>query len=207
MEEARYPLTRRQHEVLEFVVLTIQGSGVAPTLREIAEAFGFASTASAQKHVDALVRQGYLRRHRHRSRGLTLVGEQVAREPAVELPLLGVVAAGQPVESLPDAEVVSVPASLAGAGDHYVLRVRGESMVGDGVLDGDLVIVRAGRPARDGEMVIALVDGEATLKRLFRETADLLRLQPANPTMAAISVAASRVEVQGVVVALLRRYG
>jgi len=207
MESAFRPLTERQREVLDFVALSVERRGLAPTLREIADAFGFASTASAQKHVAELVRKGYLTRERHRSRGLGVVSGRGRSEPGVELPLLGTVAAGQPVESLSDPEAVSVPASLVSAGEHYALRVRGESMVDDGVLDGDLVVVRAGRPARDGEMVIALVDGEATLKRLYHEGDDQLRLQPANPAMEPIVVSAGRVEVQGVVTALLRRYG
>jgi repressor LexA len=201
-------LTERQLEILRFVERTIDERGVAPTLREIALAFGFSSTASAQKHVNGLERKGYLRRSKHQKRGLTLTEEGRPRttEPVTSVPLLGVVAAGSPIEAVADREAVALPAALTGDGEHYALRVRGDSMVGDGIHDGDLVVVRRRTLARNGEMVIALVGGEVTLKRLYREGHGRIRLQPASAELRPLVVAGEDVQVQGVVVALLRRY-
>ena len=200
-------LTERQRDVLEFIERNLDSRGVAPTLREIAETFGFASTASAQKHIALLERKGYLRREKHQKRGLVLTrsGE---RETAanVELPLFGLVAAGSPIESVPDSETIVVPPDLMRSGDHFVLKVRGESMIDDGIHDGDLVVVQGASEAADGEMVVALVEGEVTLKRLYRDEAQTIRLQPANAEMPPLFVAADSVTVQGVVVGLLRRY-
>ena len=200
-------LTERQRDVLEFIEKKLEGSGVAPTLREISEAFGFASTASAQKHIALLERKGFLRREKHQKRGLVLAHRpplEIANQ--VELPLLGLVAAGEPIESVPDPEPVSVPPDFVRAGDSFVLKVRGDSMIEDGIHDGDLVVVQGTAEATDGDVVVALVDGEVTLKRLYRDAPDTIRLQPANSAMAPILVAAEALTVQGIVVGLLRRY-
>ena len=197
-------LTERQRDVLRFIRARLDTSGVAPTLQEIADAFGFRSTASAQKHVAHLERKGFLERRKHQKRGLVLAGESAAA--GAELPLFGVVAAGSPIESIADEERVFVPASFLRSGEHFVLRVRGDSMIDDGVHDGDLVVVQQARSAADGEMVVAMVAEEVTLKRIYREGASRVRLQPANPALAPILIPAREVEVQGVVVGLLRRY-
>ena len=197
-------LTERQRDVLRFIRARLDTSGVAPTLQEIADAFGFRSTASAQKHVAHLERKGFLERRKHQKRGLVLAGESAAA--GAELPLFGVVAAGSPIESIADEERVFVPASFLRSGEHFVLRVRGDSMIDDGVHDGDLVVVQQARSAADGEMVVAMVAEEVTLKRIYREGASQVRLQPANPALAPILIPAREVEVQGVVVGLLRRY-
>lgn len=200
-------LTERQRDVLEFIERALHRNGVAPTLREISEAFGFASTASAQKHIALLENKGFLRREKHQKRGLVL-----ARRPStdgsadIELPLLGLVAAGSPIESVADPEPVSVPPDFVGSGDRFVLKVQGESMIDDGIHDGDLVVVQRTSEAQDGDMVVALVDGEVTLKRLFRHAAGTIRLQPANVNMEPLFVAADSLTVQGIVVGLLRRY-
>ena len=198
-------LTERQRDVLQFIETRIDDDGVAPTLQEIADAFGFKSTASAQKHVAHLERKGFLERRKHQKRGLVLASSG-AGSAAVDLPLYGVVAAGSPIESLPDDRQVSVPSDFLRSGDHYVLVVRGESMIEDGVHDGDLVVVQRTRTAADGQMVVALVSGEVTLKRIFRENASTVRLQPSNPAVPVILAPAADVEVQGLVVGLLRRY-
>jgi repressor LexA len=200
-------LTERQRDVLAFIEKKLDRSGVAPTLREISEAFGFASTASAQKHIALLERKGYLRREKHQKRGLVLAAKGSMDRPSeVELPLLGVVAAGSPIESLADPEPVSVPPDFVRSGDHFVLKVRGESMIEDGIHDGDFVVVQRAAQAADGDMVVALIDGEVTLKRLYRQAPDRIRLQPANAEMKPLVVAADAVTVQGVIVGLLRRY-
>jgi len=199
-------LTERQRDVFRFIERRIKDDGVAPTLQEIADAFGFRSTASAQKHVAHLERKGFLERQKHQKRGLVLAQSRPPHGRAAELPLFGVVAAGAPVESIPGDERVFVPADLLRNGDHYVLRVRGDSMIGDGIHDGDLVVVQRTQTAADGEMVVALVGDEVTLKRIYRENESMLRLQPANPAMPTIIRPADEVQVQGVVVSLLRRY-
>lgn len=200
-------LTERQRDVLGFIESELESNGVAPTLREISEKFGFASTASAQKHIALLERKGFLRREKHQKRGLVLAHRPPTDTPAeIELPLLGLVAAGYPIESIPDPEPVSVPPDFVGAGDHFVLKVRGESMIDDGIHDGDLVVVQGTTEAKDGEMVVALVDGEVTLKRLYRQAPSTVRLQPANVDMKPIFVPAEAVTIQGIVVGLLRHY-
>lgn len=200
-------LTERQRDVLRFIERHVEAEGVAPTLQEISKAFGFRSTASAQKHVAQLESKGFLARHKHQKRGLVLAGRGRRERTAVAaLPLYGVVAAGSPIESLPDDEQVAVPSDFLRGGDHYALRVRGDSMIGDGIHDGDLVVVQRTEGAPDGEMVVALVSGEVTLKRIYREAGERIRLQPSNPELEPLTVAASEVDVQGVVVGLLRRY-
>ena len=200
-------LTERQRDVLDFIESELDRNGVAPTLREISEKFGFASTASAQKHIALLERKGFLRREKHQKRGLVLARRDRSSSPSgVDLPLLGLVAAGSPIESLPDPEPVSVPPDLLRSGEHFVLKVQGESLIDDGIHDGDMVVVQGGAEAADGDMVVALVDGEVTLKRLFREPPATIRLQPANAAMRPIRAPAETVRVQGVVVGLLRRY-
>lgn len=200
-------LTPRQREVLEYIRVSIAERGVAPTLREIAEAFGFSTTASAQKHVALLESKGFLRRVPNQKRGLELVQSDSRDADVVHLPLLGVVAAGAPVEALQVPETLEVPGYLIGPGEHYVLRVRGDSMIGDGIHDGDLIVIARRTEVRDGDAVVALVDGEVTLKRLFRRPGGVVVLQPANPSLPPIQVSGASVTVQGVVTALLRRYG
>ena len=199
-------LTERQRDVLRFIEDRIETAGVAPTLQEIADAFAFRSTASAQKHVAHLQRKGFLERRKHQKRGLVLARPETERAAAAELPLYGVVAAGSPIESIPDDERVAVPSDFLRTGDHYALRVRGDSMIDDGVHDGDLVVVQRARTAADGEMVVALVGDEVTLKRLYRHPKSMIRLQPSNPALPPLITPARDVQVQGVVVGLLRRY-
>ena len=200
-------LTERQRDVLDFIRRRIDGDGVAPTLQEIADEFGFASTASAQKHVGLLEKKGFLRREKHQKRGLLLASPPVSgRAGEARLPLLGAVAAGSPIESIPDAETISVPSDLLRSGDHYVLRVRGDSMVEEGIHDGDYVVVHSTNAAADGDVVVALVGDEVTLKRFYRQTTGTVRLQPANAALPPLIVAVEQLTVQGIVVGLLRRY-
>lgn len=198
-------LTERQRDVLGFVRRTIQATGIAPTLQEISAHFGFSSTASAQKHVNHLVQKGLLIRDRHQKRGLTLVEDRPMRDEAC-LPLLGTVAAGSPIESLQQDEIVTVPKTMAGNGRNFALRVTGDSMVDEGIHDGDLIVVRPQHEARDGETVVALVEDEVTLKRFFHLHDGTISLQPANQTMAPIVVPAETVRIQGIVVGLLRTF-
>lgn len=203
-------LTRRQKEVLEFIASFQRRQGVAPTHREICERFGYSSYGTAHKHLKLLERKGYLVRRGHQKRGLEL-GEPalalVGYARAQELPFFGRIAAGRPIEALTGDERVGVPEHLlrGRASEHYVLRVAGDSMVEDGIQDGDLVVVRRRERAEPGEMVVALVGEEATLKRYYPE-GDRVRLQPAAPGMRPLLVPAASVRVQGVVVGLMRRY-
>lgn len=200
-------LTEKQRDVLDFIRSAIVDTGVAPTLQEIASHFGYRSTASAQKHVGLLEKKGFLTREKHQKRGLVLAHGDPAPPPSsFELPLYGVVAAGSPIESIPGDEMISVPQDLVGSDTDYVLRVRGDSMVDEGIHDGDLVIVHATSQVTDGDMVVALVADEVTLKRIYREGGGRVRLQPSNAELTPLVVPVQDVTVQGTVVGLLRRY-
>jgi repressor LexA len=200
-------LTERQKEILEFIQKFRSERGVAPTHREICERFGFSSYGTAYKHLKLLGEKGFIKRDRHQRRGLELIPAPAAVEPSVELPFLGRIAAGRPIEAVAGRELLPVPPMLLGdrPADHYVLRVVGDSMIGEGIHDGDWVVVEQRDRARSGEMVVALLGDDVTLKRFYPEGATV-RLQPAHPTMAPIRVAAAEVRVQGIVVGLMRRY-
>ncbi|HEX7578474.1 MAG TPA: transcriptional repressor LexA [Thermoanaerobaculia bacterium] len=198
-------MTERQKEIVDFIRDYRSRKGVSPTQREICERFGFSSFGTLQKHIRLLLDKGALVRDWNKRRSLLIPAER-ATARAVELPLLGRIAAGSPIESLPGDETVSVPESLTRRGDHFVLRVRGDSMIEDGIHDGDLVVVQRRESAVNGEMVAALVSGETTLKRFFRESAGIIRLQPANERLQPLLVDESSVRIQGVVVGLMRKY-
>ncbi|HVQ34934.1 MAG TPA: transcriptional repressor LexA [Candidatus Bathyarchaeia archaeon] len=199
-------LTRRQREVLDVIRDFIARNGYSPSLEEIGGSLGLSSVATVHKHVSHLVEKGLVRRVWNQNRSIELVnGEAGGR--AMDLPLVGTIAAGTPLEAIPTSETITVPADMvSGRGRTFVLRIQGESMTGEHIRDGDYVIIEERQTARDGETVVALVDGsDATLKRFFRDGATV-RLQPAHPTMAPIVVSADRVHVQGVVVGLIRKY-
>ncbi|MEO8276769.1 MAG: transcriptional repressor LexA [Thermoanaerobaculia bacterium] len=206
-------LTARQKEILEFIQAFRQQKGVAPTHREICEQFGFSSYGTAYKHLKLLQEKGFLKRERHQRRGMELLGDEDASGSGGgagagrELPYLGRIAAGRPIEALSGNEKVTVPAALFGAriDDHFVLRVAGESMIGEGIHDGDWVVVERRERAEQGEMVVALVGDDVTLKRFYPEGA-VVRLQPSNPAMEPIRVPAIDLRIQGIVVGLMRKY-
>ena len=211
-------LTKRQKEVLDFISGFITTNEYSPSFEEIAEGLGLASIATVHKHLTALEAKGYLQRSFNQSRALDITPkyyreqrlhrrESERREPTVpEVPLLGLIAAGQPIEAYPDAETLSFR-EFAGAKDVYALEVRGESMIDDHIMEGDYVLVENTREARNGEIVVALVDGaETTLKRFYREGPDRVRLQPANAVMAPIVLPADSVQIQGRVLAVHRKY-
>jgi repressor LexA len=199
-------LTRRQKEILDFLDRHISRKGYAPTIEEIGEQFGLSSLATVHKHLTNLQKKGLVKRDWNRSRGLELVPTQVAVK-AVELPLLGRVAAGSPIEAITASETIFVPEDMVGRRDTYVLQVKGDSMIDEQIRDGDFVIVENRRTARDGEMVIALLDGEnATLKKLYREGGGKVRLQPANARLKPLLVDQDRLRIQGVVIGVLRKY-
>lgn len=199
-------LTRRQKEILDFVGRHLERKGYAPTIEEIGEHFGLTSLATVHKHLTNLQDKGFVKRAANRSRALELVPSGMAVR-AIELPLLGRVAAGSPIEAISSSETVFVPEDMVGRRDTYVLQVRGESMIDEQIRDGDYVIVEDRTSVRDGEMVIALVGGDSvTLKKLYREGEGRVRLQPANRRMKPIFVDQDDLRVQGVVIGVLRKY-
>lgn len=199
-------LTERQRDILEFIRNFRKDKGVAPTHREICEAFGYSSYGTVYKHLSLLEKKGLIRRDWNQKRGVELVEEPAANENLVrELPLFGNIAAGLPLEVMPTDDTIAVPIQLTARGDNYVLKVRGDSMIEDGILDGDFVIISPRNRADNGEMVVAMVQGEVTLKRFYRE-GDRVRLQPANSAMEPIFARAEDVVIQGTVIGLMRRF-
>jgi repressor LexA len=199
-------LTRRQKEILDFLTRHIERKGYAPTIEEIGEHFGLSSLATVHKHLTNLQEKGLIKRAWNRSRALELVPTEV-KVHAVELPLLGRVAAGTPIEAVQSSETIFVPEDMVGRGDTYVLQVKGDSMIDEQIRDGDYVIVENRRSAKDGEMVIALLEGEnVTLKKLYRERGGRVRLQPANSRVKPIFVDQEDLRIQGVVIGVLRKY-
>ena len=196
------PLTKRQREILDYLNEFIQSHGYAPSLEEIGRRFNLSSLATVHKHLSNLQEKGFIRRAWNRSRSVELVPTRVGGR-ALELPLLGFVAAGAPIEAIAGNETIAVPETLAGKRDAYVLRVKGDSMIDEQIRDGDFVIVEDRKTADNGEMVIALLGGlDVTLKKFYRENGRV-RLQPANPAMQPLMVDPDQVQVQGVVVGVI----
>jgi repressor LexA len=204
---SRHPLTERQKAILDFIAEHQSRRGIPPTHREICEHFGYSSYGTVHKHLRLLQDKGYLDRRGHQKRGLRLLVDRPGDSHLQEIPFLGRIAAGRPIEALPEQELLSVPPHLLGSAtaEHYVLQVVGDSMIGEGIHDGDFVVVQRRELAETGAMVVALVGEDATLKRIYPEGAEV-RLQPANPQMEPLRVPASEVQVQGVVVGLMRRF-
>jgi len=201
------PLTKRQREILTYLDTYSEDKGYAPSFEEIAEHFNYNSLATVHEHLSNLERKGYIKRSYNESRAIEILPSD-AMPRAVELPLMGAVAAGVPIEAIANDETVTVPESLIQrGGNHYVLRVRGSSMIDEQIRDGDFVIVNERKSADNGEMVIAMLHGNsATVKKLYRERDGRIRLQPANETMAPMYVHENDISIQGIVVGVLRRY-
>ena len=201
------PLTKRQKEILDYIHRFIDDHGYAPSFEEIAQSFGYSSLATVHEHLSNLERKGYIRKSYNESRSIEVVPED-GSVSAMELPLLGTVAAGLPIEAIREQESLAVPLDMVRPGkDNFVLKVEGNSMIDEQIRDGDYIVVSSQPTASDGDVVVALVGGDsATVKRLFREPRNRIRLQPANPTMEPIVVDADDVMVQGVVVGLIRRF-
>ena len=207
MAKAIY-LTETQKAILEFLAEYTRERGIAPTHREICARFGYSSYGTVYKHLKLLQEKGFLRRDWNQKRGIELIRALPSVAGAErELPFYGQIAAGRPIEAMAGTERLSVPGHLltGSVGDHYVLRVVGESMVEEGICDGDYVVVLRRERAEPGEMVVALIGDDATLKRFYPE-GDTVRLQPANAAMKPIYVPTKDVRVQGVVVGLMRKY-
>lgn len=230
-------LTRRQKQVLDFLMSFINKHGYSPSFEEIAESLGLSSLATVHKHMETLEGKGFIRRGYNRSRSVEVVAvpgsvpfAKTAIKPygrssagprdsapvvesaagvlgSIEFPLLGRIAAGQPVEAIPNPETFSFGDLTRGRGSIYVLRVKGDSMVDDHICNGDYILVEGTNTAENGEIVVALTGGtDATLKRLFREPNGKVRLQPANAQMDPIILPARDVKIQGRVIGVLRKY-
>ncbi len=207
-------LTRRQKEVMDFLAGFIKKNGYSPSYEELAAGLSVASLATVHKHIQALETKHYLRRNYNHSRSLEIgqryVTEEMARqEPVVgreSVPLMGRIAAGSPVEAIQNPETLHF-ADFVGDESTFALQVRGESMIDDHICSGDFVLVERTSSVRNGDIVVALLDGnDATLKRYYAEADGRVRLQPANAAMAPIYVAPEALEVQGRVLAVMRKY-
>lgn len=208
-------LTPRQKEVLDFILRFSEKNGYSPSFEEIAGGVDLASLATVHKHISALEQKGYVRRRFNESRSIEVAPEYKQAElsrvmgSAVrsgEIPLMGRIAAGVPVEAIENVETLNF-SDFAGSSATFALEVRGDSMIDDHILSGDYVLVQKTEQVRDGEIAVALVDGmETTLKRVYREAGGGFRLQPANAEMQPIRVRAEQLQIQGRVLAVLRKY-
>ena len=201
------PLTKRQREILDYLNSYSSDHGYAPSFEEIAEHFNYNSLATVHEHLTNIERKGYIKRSYNESRAIEILPSDVLAR-AVEVPLMGSVAAGAPIEVAAEDESIAVPENfLRRSGNHYALRVRGQSMIEDQIRDGDFVVVQDRNAADNGDMVIAMVDGAgATVKRYYRERDGRIRLQPSNDQMAPIYVREDQMAIRGIVVGVLRRY-
>jgi repressor LexA len=204
-------LTKRQREILDFISNFVQKKGYSPSFEEIGSGMGLSSLATVHKHLTNLEKKGMLKRDYNRSRSIDVIPPRTRAKMAmmqpqeIALPLVGRIAAGRPIEQFEQQETISLN-DVTRSKDVFVLQVTGESMQDEHIVDGDYVLVEKARTARDGEIVVALVDGsESTLKRLYRE-GEKIRLQPSNVTMKPIVVPAHSVQVQGKVIGVLRKY-
>lgn len=224
-------LTRKQHELICFIADRLNDTGVSPSFEEMKEALDLKSKSGIHRLISALEERGFLRRLPNRARALEVLklperpeakraaprnvaapakvappAPPVAANDVIEIPLHGRIAAGVPIEAMEGAQMLPVPAALLGAGDHYALEVSGDSMVEAGILDGDYALIRKAETARDGDIIVALIDGaDATLKYFRREGA-MVRLDPANRSYDPQRYRPDQVQVQGKLAGLLRRY-
>jgi len=195
------PLSPKQKAVYDYILGFRDQHGYPPSQQEIANAFGWSSLGTVQNYLVRLVREGVLAKDWNARRGLRVLRP---KGYAVELPLVGLVAAGKPIEAIATPDSIEVPPSMVGAGENFVLRVQGDSMIGDGILDGDYVVVRKQSQADSGQTVVALIRGEATVKRLLRR-GQRIELHPANPTMQPLIMDGEQeFRIEGIVVGVIR---
>jgi len=203
-------LTKRQREIYDFIDRFVKDNGYSPSFEEIGDGMRLSSLATVHKHISNLERKGLLKRDYNRSRSIDLLppkkSMRQAPAPTFELPLLGRIAAGRPVEALQNPETINFADFTRSSSDVFVLEVRGDSMQDEAILSGDYILVEKTSVVRNGEIVVALVDGtETTLKRIYKE-GENVRLQPSNATMKPIIVPAAAVQIQGRVIGVLRKY-
>jgi repressor LexA len=202
------PVTPRQRQVYEFISRHIEVHRLPPTIAEIGNHFKMSSSASVHSILSALEREGLIRRIPNVSRGIELLSPETTNgSEAAEVPLLGLVAAGQPIEAILSHETVSAPRDMVGRGRMFALRVRGDSMIDENIQDNDIILVSSQQTAENGQVVVALIDGNyATVKKFYRE-AEFIRLEPANPQFKPIFIKTpERIQIQGVVRGLIRNY-
>ena len=208
-------ITKRQRQVYDFISSFVQTNGYSPSFEEIGDGLGLSSLATVHKHISNLEKKGLLKRDYNRSRSIDVLaprgrmkqamGMAAVASAGVSLPLLGRIAAGQPIEAVQNPETISL-GDITRSRDVYVLQVRGDSMQDEHIVDGDYVLVENTKVAHNGDIVVALVEGsETTLKYFFKE-ADKIRLQPANSALKPIIVPAQDVQIQGRVIGILRKY-
>ncbi|MDR4504098.1 MAG: transcriptional repressor LexA [Candidatus Scalindua sp.] len=195
-------LTPRQKDIFIYIERYIKKNKVAPTYDEIRKRFGFSSFNAVFKHIKQLEEKGAITVQPNRARAITIVEEGT---PTVNIKLLGTIAAGQPIEAVENDETISVPQELLRRGENFCLKVKGESMIGDGIFDGDIVIINKRAVADNGEMVAALIDNEATLKRFYKRE-EGVEFRSSNPLMEPLRVKSGEVTILGVVVGLFRKY-
>jgi repressor LexA len=201
------PITAKQKRVYDFIRRYMDSNEEPPTMAEIGRQFQMSSSASVHAILLALEKEGLIKRIPNVSRGIELVEQSTSKNDENEIPLLGVVAAGQPIEAILSHDLVSVPKDMQGRGRTFALRVRGDSMIEENIQDGDIIIVTSQKTADNGQVVVALIDGNyATVKKFYREL-DFIRLEPANPQFKPIFVKTpERIQIQGVVRGLIRKY-
>lgn len=214
-------LTAKQRELLIFIDQRLKSNGISPSFDEMREALDLRSKSGVHRLISALEERGFIRRLPNRARALEVVRRPevapattataprvmpVAANDAIDIPLHGRIAAGTPIEALQGTESFSVPAALLGPGEHYALEVSGDSMVEEGILDGDFALIRKAETARDGEIVVALIDNEEATLKTFRHEGNMIRLDPANRQYEAQRYSPDRVQIQGRLAGLIRRY-
>jgi len=201
------PVTAKQKRVFEFIRRYIESNHEPPTIAEIGRQFQMSSSASVHAILIALERDGLIKRIPNVSRGIQIVEQETPAEESNDIPLLGTVAAGQPIEAILSHDTVSVPKDMQGRGRTFALRVRGDSMIDVNIQDGDVIVVASQKTADNGQVVVALIDGNyATVKKFYREP-DFIRLEPANPQFKPIFIQTpERIQIQGVVRGLTRTY-
>jgi len=200
-------LTKKQKQVYDYIVSYLDQNGYSPTQVEIQSNFGFKSLGSVQDYVKYLKNAGYLESDSNSVRGLVpTTPESTNNSPnAIEIPLHGSVAAGNPIEAFEGNETIDVPAGMIGSGNHFALTVSGESMIEDGILDGDLIVIKEQNSANNGQTVVAVMDNEATVKRYYKSK-NQIELHPANSSMSPIIVNNGDFNIKGVLVGLYRSY-
>jgi repressor LexA len=202
------PVTAKQRRVYEFIKGYIESNEESPTIAEIGRHFQISSSASVHGILSALEREGLIKRTPNISRGIAIVKQSSSEnEDRGEIPLLGTVAAGQPIEAILSHDTISVPVDMQGRGRTFALRVRGDSMIDEHIQDGDIIVVASQKTADNGQVVVALIDGNyATVKKFYREP-EFIRLEPANPQFKPIFIKTpERIQIQGVVTGLIRKY-
>lgn len=201
---------RRQKQILDYISQYIQVNGTSPTLQEIANAMSLSSLATVHEHLQALIKKGIIRKYEGAVRGIEILDEKInAALSGIELPLVGYIAAGQPIEAIenPLSTIVVSPDLVSKVKRCYVLQVKGDSMIEEGIFDGDYVVIQSQETANNGDIVVALLDnGFATLKTFYKEKGGKIRLQPANKNMDPIYVDARFLQVQGKVTGVIRKY-